>query len=125
MSRSRGVSEESHRAKIDVMRPTAFRTFLQGWLLGEVPRGQNSHLVANDYEDWWRRVDSNHRHRAYETPALPTELRRQRTDKLEALLAEITAESRSHDRKAPGRCQGHIQVCADSQKKFLVVLTKL
>lgn len=27
-------------------------------------------------EDWWRRVDSNHRHRAYETPALPTELRR-------------------------------------------------
>jgi hypothetical protein len=27
-------------------------------------------------QDWWRRVDSNHRHRAYETPALPTELRR-------------------------------------------------
>ena len=29
-----------------------------------------------DRQDWWRRVDSNHRHRAYETPALPTELRR-------------------------------------------------
>ena len=29
-------------------------------------------------EGWWRRVDSNHRHRAYETPALPTELRRHR-----------------------------------------------
>ncbi len=25
---------------------------------------------------WWRRLDSNQRHRAYETPALPTELRR-------------------------------------------------
>ncbi len=31
---------------------------------------------------WWRRVDSNHRHRAYETPALPTELRRHRTERV-------------------------------------------
>jgi hypothetical protein len=31
---------------------------------------------GNLKRDWWRRVDSNHRHRAYETPALPTELRR-------------------------------------------------
>jgi hypothetical protein len=35
------------------------------------PEGQVALL-----QDWWRRVDSNHRHRAYETPALPTELRR-------------------------------------------------
>jgi hypothetical protein len=70
-------------------------------------------------------VDSNHRHRAYETPALPTELRRQRTDTLEAVPAEIATDSRPHDRKAPGRCQGHIHAMADSRKKFLVAFTTL
>ena len=34
-------------------------------------------------------MDSNHRHRAYETPALPTELRRQRMEGFEVLIAEI------------------------------------
>ena len=54
---------------------------------------------------WWRRVDSNHRHRAYETPALPTELRRQTPRELETGLVK----NRPHDRKALNRCQGHIE----------------
>ena len=40
---------------------------------GAAPEASPSVIME---EVWWRRVDSNHRHRAYETPALPAELRR-------------------------------------------------
>jgi ribosomal protein S30 len=36
---------------------------------------------------WWRREDSNLRHGAYETPALPPELRRRVGDRAENLQA--------------------------------------
>src|SRR5512146_1440661 len=47
---------------------------------------------------WWRRVDSNHRHRAYETPALPTELRRHGT--LRGIRRRSAHCRRTHDKRS-------------------------
>src|SRR3990172_7166651 len=47
---------------------------------GRPEQGANdSGRVEGLGERWWRRLESNQRHGAYETPALPTELRRLRS----------------------------------------------
>lgn len=48
------------------------------WSTGASPPAGLAARPVPAWQKWWRRVDSNHRHRAYETPALPTELRRHR-----------------------------------------------
>jgi hypothetical protein len=69
-----GLSRKSHNAAI----PCGVRsTFQRG--VARSPRGPTDGPVcqcSKVLKAWWRREDSNLRHGAYETPALPPELRR-------------------------------------------------
>jgi hypothetical protein len=70
-------------------------------LLG-VERRQNP--LGNLVISWWRREDSNLRHGAYETPALPPELRRRartRAGKLQGYGTGVKRAAASRGRDVP------------------------
>src|SRR5712691_8597244 len=79
-------------------RSTRISSLIRSPLLGKNDtHGKVSLAEAwENFNEWWRREDSNLRHGAYETPALPPELRRRlraRGRKLQAYGTRVKPES--------------------------------